>query len=349
MLTLPLPPVILANAGVGKSWAHAAAEILTGLFGGAFALLGALDLLGVAVLPNLLAAPPTGDWRTGMDVTLVITGFAGAAIAANPVRRRLARVIPIEPDDPVHAFALTLAVVLFGGSVSLLLFTDLLGAALSVPAESIVDIFLGELPFLILALAGVGLFMRRNVGEAARRVGLVRPTWWQPILALAAAGAFYVIGQAMVRASYSLTPALAHRVDAASQHIFGPIASDPLGLLLLAVVPGFCEEILFRGALQPRLGLAATALLFASIHTEYGFSIVILAVFVLALGLGLIRKYTNTTTSMTCHIANNLLAGIAFTGTLLYVGIAVEVVLGAVAAYAVWAEVRRRRAAPASS
>lgn len=348
MLTLPLPLVILANAGVGKSWAHFAAEIMTGLFGGAFALLGALDLAGVPVLTSLLTSPPTGNARLGMDVAIAVTGFAGAAVAANPVRRRLAQLIPIEADNPVHAFALTLAVVLFGGSLTLLVFTDLLGAALSSPPEGVADIFLGELPFLLLALAGVGLFMRRDLGAAAARVGLVRPAWWHPILAVAAAGVFFAVAQGMVGLSWQLTPALAHRVDAASQHIFGNLAGDPWGLLLLAVVPGFCEEVLFRGALQPRIGLVATALLFASIHTEYGLSVVILAVFILALGLGLIRKYTNTTTSMTCHVANNLLAGISFAGALLYVAIAVEVVLVVVAAYAIWTE-RRSAQAPAVS
>jgi uncharacterized protein len=345
---LPLPLVILANAGIGKSWAHAAAEAISGFFGGAFALLGVLDLLGVPVLPNLFVAPPMGWSRIGMDVTLAATGFIGAAIAANPVRRRLARVIPIEPDNPVHALALTLAVVLFGGSLSLLLFTDLLGAAVSQPGETVSDIFVGELPFLLLAVAGVGIFMRRDLREVAGRVGLVRPAWWHPILALAAAGAFFAVGQAMIEVSYWLTPSLAHRVDAASQHIFGNLAADPLGLVLLAVSPGFCEEILFRGALQPRLGLIATAVLFASIHTEYGLSVVILAVFVLALGLGLLRKYTNTTTSMTCHIANNLLAGISVGGALMYAAIAGEIVLVALAGYGIWTE-RRRRASVASS
>lgn len=321
---------------------------MTGLFGGAFALLGALDLAGVPVLTALLTSPPTGNERLGMDVAIVVTGFAGAAVAASPVRRKLANLIPIEPDNPVHAFALTLAVVLFGGSVTLLLFTDLLGAALASTPESVSDVFFGELPFLVLGLAGVGLFMRRDLGAAASRVGLVRPAWWHPVLALAAAGIFFGVAQAMVALSFQLTPDQAHRVDAASQHIFGSLAGNPWGLLLLAVVPGFCEEILFRGALQPRIGLVATALLFASIHTEYGLSVVMLAVFILALGLGLIRKYTNTTTSMTCHIANNLLAGISFAGASLYMAIGVEVFLMALAAYAIWTE-RRRAAAPAGS
>jgi len=99
-------------------------------------------------------------------------------------------------------------------------------------------------------------------------------------------------------------------VDASSQHVFGALSATALGIALLAVVPGLSEEILFRGALQPRIGLLATALLFTSTHTEYGLSFVTLEVLVLAIGLGLIRRYTNTTTSCVCHIAYNLLVAL---------------------------------------
>jgi membrane protease YdiL (CAAX protease family) len=144
---------------------------------------------------------------------------------------------------------------------------------------------------------------------------------------------------------YALDPQLAHRVDASSQHVFGALSATALGIALLAVVPGLAEEILFRGALQPRIGLLATALLFTSTHTEYGLSFVTLEVLVLAIGLGLIRRYTNTTTSCVCHIAYNLLVGIGIAGVMLEVAIAVEVVLVAISAYAIWAH--RRSGAPA--
>jgi membrane protease YdiL (CAAX protease family) len=134
-------------------------------------------------------------------------------------------------------------------------------------------------------------------------------------------------------------------VDAASQHVFGDLSSSAAGIALLAFVPGLCEDILFRGALQPRIGLLATALLFTSTHTEYGLSFVTLAVFVLAIGLGYVRKYTNTTTSMTCHVAYNLLVGIGIAGAVLYAAVALEVVLITVSAYAIWTQ-RRAATAP---
>lgn len=318
-----------------------AADVITGFFGGAIALLGVLDLAGVPVLASTLASPPSGEWRYGMDWTIIATGFLGAAAAANPVRRLLARVIPIEADNPVHAFALTLAVVLFGGGLALVVFTDMLRAELKQPPLSVADLFWTELPLLILGAAGVGVFMRRDLRATACRLGIVRPAWWHLVLAVAAAGVFTAVAEVMVNLSYQLTPDLAHRVDAASQHVFGALSQDPVSLFLLALVPGVCEDTLFRGALQPRLGLVATAALFASTHTEYGLSVVLLAVFVLAIGLGLIRKYTNTTTSMTCHVTYNLLAGISIAGAWLYLAIGVEVVLLAVAGYAAWTTARR--------
>jgi membrane protease YdiL (CAAX protease family) len=347
VLTLPLPLIILANAGVGKSWAGVAAEVLSGLVGGAFSLIGILDLAGVPVLSSVLAFAPTGDWRYGMDVTITASGFLGAAVAANPVRRRLSRVSSIEPDNPVHALALTLAVILFGGSVALVSFTNVLGSDLSQPPLNATDLIFSEAPLLILGLAGVGLFMRRGVVATANRLALLRPAWWHPVIGLAAAGVFVAVAQLMIGLSYAVTPELAHRVDAASQHVFGSLSSAPVGIALLALVPGLCEDILFRGALQPRIGLLATALLFTSTHTEYGLSFVTLAVFVLALGLGYVRKYTNTTTSMLCHVSYNLLVGIGIAGVTLDAAIGVEVILLAVAGYAIWTN--RRRIAAASS
>lgn len=336
-----MPLVILANAGVGKSWANLAAEILSGLVGGAFCLIGALDLAGAPVLSSVLASPPTGGMRWAMDATIVATGFVGAAVAARPVRQRLSSVLSVEPENPVHALALTLAVILFGGSVAIVSFTDVLAADQSQPPLNSADLIFSELPLLILALAGVGLFMRRELGAAVVRLGFVRPTWWQPVLALAAAGVFIAAAQAMFGLSYALDPQLAHRVDASSQHVFGALSATVVGVAMLAVVPGLGEEVLFRGALQPRIGLFATALLFTSTHTEYGLSFVTLAVFVLALGLGFVRKYTNTTTSCVCHIAYNLLVGIGITGAMLEAAIAIEVVLVAVSAYAIWANRHR--------
>ena len=53
-----------------------------------------------------------------------------------------------------------------------------------------------------------------------------------------------------------------------------------------------------------------TSLLFTSVHTQYGISIDTLGVFVISCGLGLLRRYFNTTTALTCHVTYDLLVGV---------------------------------------
>jgi len=284
----------------------------------------------------------------GLDIGTMATGFVAAALVSKPLRERLARLLPIDADNPVHALALVLAVILFGTQLTSLVFTDVLASDQAQAPLSLSDLVLQEAPFLVLGLAGVGLFMRRSTPGTLKRLGVVLPSWWQVPLALAAAGMFFAFGNAMDALNHTVAPQIAHQVDVTTQHVFGGLGG-PLGIAALALAPGICEELLFRGALQPRLGIVPTALLFASIHTQYGFSLDLLAVFVLALGLGVVRKYTNTTTSSLCHTTYNLLGGVGLAGTALGIGAAVDLILVALAAYGIWSSRRRRKASLATS
>ena len=331
--------VVAANASVGKAWAHHATGIMCGLLAGALFLFGAIDYAsgGGAAATDHNSAP--------VDFAIMATALAAAAIASKPVREWVARFLPIDPDNPVHALALALAVILFGTQAASIAFTDVLASEQKTAPLSIVDLFTQEVPFLILAFAGVGLYIRRNLVASGARLGLVLPAWWQAALALAAAGAFFAFSQGADSLSHALTPSVANEVDRTTQHLFGGL-SNPAGVIALAVIPGVCEEALFRGALQPRLGIVVTAVLFTAIHAEYGLSIDVPTIFVIAIGLGFVRKYANTTASAMTHVAYNLLVGFGLTGAALYGGILVELALAAIVVYAVLAR-RRRSELPA--
>jgi membrane protease YdiL (CAAX protease family) len=321
-----------------------AIDVLAGFSAGIVFLVGALDVAGAGLVPNSLV----GQNRIPFDVGWMATALAAAVLAYKPVRERVSRILPIDPDNPVHALALVLAVLLFGTQVTSSAFISL---AVSGPL-TVADVIADKLSLLVLALMGVGLFIRRDFGEALARLGLVVPAWWHVALALAAAGVFFVFSQVMGALSYTLTPDVAKQVDTTTQRLMAGL-TNPVGIAVIAFAPGICEEILFRGALQPRLGIIATALLFASVHTQYALSLDLLAVFGIAIGLGLIRKFTNTTTSSICHITYNLLSGLTATaqiagalGTQVVAGaIAIELFLIAVSVYAVWAHRRRQAAA----
>ena len=329
--------VAAANAAVGKPWAHHATGILAGLMAGSVFLFGIFDLTVQGSVHNPM----------GVDIALMATGLLAAALASKPVRERAARVIPIDPDSPVHSLAMVLAVILVGTQLASLAFTNVLAAATALPPLSVGDLLAQEVPFLVLGVAGVGLWLRRDVGASAERLGLVKPAWWQVILALAAAGAFYAMAEGAGALSHAVTPGVAAQVDSTSNHVFGRLTASVGGIVLLGIIPGVCEEVLFRGALQPRFGLVLTALLFTAIHTEYGLSLDVPTIFVLALGLGLIRKYANTTASGTSHVAYNVLTGFNLTGAAVIAGVAAELVLVAVVVYVVWSMRRRRSEATA--
>ncbi len=323
--------VIAANASVGKPWAHHATGILAGLMAGAVFLFGVFDMTVAGSVHNPLP----------VDIALMGTGLLAAALASTPVREVAARVIPIDPDNPVHSLALVLAVILLGTQFASLAFTNVLATDQKLSPLNVGDLLAQEVPFLVMALAGVGLWVRRGLAASADRLGVVVPAWWHAVLALAAAGAFFAIAQAAGYLSQTMTPGVSEQVNNSSQHLFGDLSSSLGGIIALALIPGICEEVLFRGALQPLFGLVLTAVLFTAIHTEYGLSIDVLSIFVIALGLGAIRKYANTSASSLAHVTYNVLVGVNLTGTMLVAGVALEVLLVAVAVYAVWS---RRRA-----
>jgi membrane protease YdiL (CAAX protease family) len=77
--------------------------------------------------------------------------------------------------------------------------------------------------------------------------------------------------------------------------------------LLIGVGAGLGEETLFRGAVQPKLGIPATSVLFASMHVQYGPSLLLVYLLVVSFGLGLLRKHINTTASFLAHAGYNTL------------------------------------------
>lgn len=312
---------MVANLGVDRRWARSLTlAVLVGLCVSALAV-GVLDL-GSAVLRPGSAGTPA--FRGGL--ALIVTGLAGGLTLTGQARGVLARLLPIERESPVHALALTGSVVTLGFLIATQLSTNVLQAENAGGPISVVDLLGQELPLLAAALLGVGLLVRRGGRGALVRLGVVRPKWWHLALALATAGALFAVANGIDYLGQLADPSLTRRVGRTSQTLFGGL-DNPAGIAALAIIPAVCEESLFRGALQPRLGIVWVAVLFASFHMQYALSFDTLAVFVLACGLGLVRKYANTTSSMVCHAAYNGLVGIGLTGIWLPAALGIEVVL----------------------
>ncbi len=319
-----LPFAVLAVlaylGGERPNWAWIASGLwLTLLVGGAsLAALG----LGIGALVggplNDPANPPQltpGDLlRIGLImVGIVASVVIGALPLLPPVRRGLARYLPIDPDSFVHTIALV-AVVMIGLICSVPLLV--LGAP---PLLALIDTLAGDangrdsagllrdqlyglvwtIPAAILA---VGFGITRNLGAALQRLGLVRPTVRQVLvglgLAVLLAGAVQLLGMGIDWLWGVLGWPLT------DEEAFGELlgfAFSPIGAVVIGVTAGLGEELAVRGVLQPRLGLLLSNLFFMSLHAlQYNWD-ALLIVFVVGVVCGIVRNRANTTTAAIVH------------------------------------------------
>jgi membrane protease YdiL (CAAX protease family) len=240
--------------------------------------------LCVPTLVKIVGHKPNGEFWTDPPVFLALWLFATVLLANN-----LIGIIGFEQLNQVDAFSL--------------------GTGGRIPP---VAILASQLPFVLVAVAGVGAGIRRNPRETLARLG------YGPIslahlgmVVLFIAGAFAVSIAADVLFA-QLQPDLYREVGELTQTLFNPKGLSPVSAVLFALLigigAGLGEETLFRGAVQPVFGIPVTSFLFASMHVQYGPSLLLGYIFVLSIGLGLLRRYINTTASFLAHAGYNTLS-----------------------------------------
>jgi membrane protease YdiL (CAAX protease family) len=275
-----------------------------------------LGLLGLAALAlfNDLIPRLSPDLQVSGTLTINWLGVAAACgltalLAFLPLfpglRRRLARWLPIDPDSYVHTTALVFAIYQIGLSLGQL---ALIGSLETLTEAGLTltiwDVLLSGLPWVLFALAGVGLFIRRGWRQAVDRLGLHRPTWRHLLVALAATLLLLALDYAVNLGWQALDSTSYDLLERVTENLFGGLATVG-GALVLGLSAGISEELLFRGAVQPRLGLILASLLFAVGHMQYGLSIATLEVLVIGLVLGLLRNRTSTTVAILVHAGYN--------------------------------------------
>jgi membrane protease YdiL (CAAX protease family) len=288
-------------------------------------IVGLVGLSGAIPTEQL---PPALSY--GSAALLTAAGLLGLALCVPPLRRVTSRRRPVAgatPDDATAAeqragfwsdppvfFGLWLFVlVLATNAVQLLTFVLAPEAVnelyASVGRISVVTILSNQVPFFAIAFLGVGFLVRRNLRETLARLGYGGISLRQlGVVVLFVIGAL-VLSQAGDVLFRTLQPDLYERVGDISSRL---VDTEGMGFvptvlfgLLIGVGAAFGEETLFRGAVQPVFGIPATSVLFASMHVQYGPSVLLVYVFVLSVGLGLLRRYVNTTATFLAHAGYN--------------------------------------------
>jgi len=240
---------------------------------------------------------------------LIAISLYAIVVCIRPVRRMLARLLPVDPDSAVHTLALVLAGYLVGNTQFALTQDILLEFLATGVTVTILEVVLQQIAFVIVAFIGAGYLVRRDLRQVSRRLGLERPTSNHLLIGLATIGLLIVLQGVIGGVWALLDPEQAELLGDVNETLLAGF--DSVGeWFILAVASGVGEEILFRGALQPVFGLFFTSLLFAIVHIQYGLTPITLAVFLLGLILGILRRRTNTTVTIFVHFGYNFILGL---------------------------------------
>jgi len=243
--------------------------------------------LCVPTLRKIVGRRPNGEFWTDPPILLALWLFATVLLANN-----LVGILGFEQLNQVDAFSL--------------------GTGGRIPP---VAILASQLPFVVIALLGVDTGIRRGPRETLARLGYGSISLVHiGVIALFIVAAF-VLSLATEALFPQLQPDLYSKVGEISETLFDPEGLNPISAVLFALLigvgAGLGEETLFRGAVQPVLGIPATSVLFASMHVQYGPSMLLGYIFVLSIGLGFLRRYVNTTASFLAHAGYNTLGILA--------------------------------------
>ena len=291
----------------------------------------------VARSGNLPPDLPAALSASGAAV-LVVAGLVGVALCVPPLRRIMGRLNAAQEhgagyagskvddgpsrerpsggfwSDPVIFFALWLSVIVLAQNLAALLVFAFSPEAFETTFSaagrlSLVSIISSQLPFIAVAAIGVGFVYRRNFRETLARLGYGPLTLRQLGVVF-----LFVVGTLLLSFAFdalfaALQPELYSRVGEVSEGLVSTEGMSPLAAILFGLLVGVGaaagEETLFRGALQPALGIPLASVLWASLHVQYGLSVLLVYIFVISIGWGILRNRINTTATFLVHAGYN--------------------------------------------
>ncbi len=274
------------------------------------------SMSGSATVDPAAPMPISPESLGQIALALVVPTILGLIVLLPFVRRFLARFIKIDPKRVVHAVALSYTMLILVNlwltlAIGLDALADTLAAGPGMTTNDVVGMtWTQDLLLALMAFVGIGWLVRRDGRLSLSRLGLALPTLRQVVISVGLAGVFVV---ALLLTEWLLARfgiGFDEDVQRVSEQIVGPLMMTIPGILTLGLAAALGEELVFRGAMQPRFGLLLTAILFALLHSNYGITLSTVVVLVLGLVLGWQRIRYNTTSAMITHATYNIALGL---------------------------------------
>ncbi len=243
----------------------------------------------------------------GEGVPVLGIGLGLSLPMLKPFRQAVAKVTPMDPDSPIDWSGLSIVLALLGFLIPTA-FVDSAPAPLAENSATALTSGLLQqlLAFVAIAYAAVGYRNYRTGPEATERLGIQKPTSTQIIFGLAGVLGAFVAANIGGLLTEWLQPEAARGVQDSIETITSGV-TNPFVALVLALCSGIGEEIFFRGAIQPRFGMVLTALLFAFLHGQYGFTWILFGLFLIGLLFGWLAKKHGTMAAVVAHVVYNLI------------------------------------------
>jgi uncharacterized protein len=233
---------------------------------------------------------------------ILALGLALSLPLVKPFRRLVAMLTPMDPDSTIDMMGLGIILSLtayFGWAITLDTDPEELTSAVTLSSQIVNVAF-----FILVGYVAVGTNIYRNGREATARLGIRWPTL--PDIAVGVAAVIPAFMLSMVGSLLTLyfQPDLFDDLGATMDEMSSGTNVTLISVLIFASA-GLGEEILFRGAIQPRFGIVLTSAFWALVHTQYQLSFVVLGLFLVGLLFGLMRKYVSTTSAIIAHALYN--------------------------------------------
>ena len=241
---------------------------------------------------------------------ILASGLAFLLPLVKPFRQLIARFTPMDPNSPIDLCGL-----------GLLLWVSsffIISAAQAGPADvgsigeggltgSLFWLILNAATFVAVAYVAVGYRVHRTGAEATRRLGLTMPSLKTIAISLAMVIPCFAVSLIGSALTVAFQPDVVENLEDTMEQMTSGL-DNPLGALMIGLSAGIGEEVLFRGAIQPRFGIVIAALVWTTVHAQYDVSFVLVGLFGVGILLGIQRKYFGTISAVITHAVYNMLA-----------------------------------------
>jgi len=234
------------------------------------------------------------------------SALACLAAGLRPVGDGLARLL-LRADPPSHILRLSARLILAGLLLAIPGWFALRDVLTDDSQNLMEQLSLGSglIGYVLLALAAVGFMLRRGLRSTLDRLGLKPHTLTQAGMIVLGVAGLLLLNHGADWVQQRVFPELWKRDQDFNEALAGGLSGWQA--VVLGMSAGIGEEITMRGALQPRLGLVLTSMLFASLHIQYswyGMGVI----FLLGMVLGTIRTRASTTAAMAVHVLYDIVA-----------------------------------------